>query len=480
MVDVNKIIRDRTPKRDKTKFSRPEGAANFDNMDDKNIVDQVNIKRGTVDLAPTAEKDIVNKKYVDGLVRGNVELFLTEDASDIGTYLDLAVDSTGNPEETIMQTITPLGTTLIASFASILDEAEIESITNLSVGIYTLHAHASANFPVGMSFYFEFYRRTSGGTETLIGTSHDSDVLTATEAQHEVHASVVEDLVWDTGDRVVIKVYGRNTNAAAKDVTIYIEGDTLSRAAFPAFIPPTGGTIDALSDTLITSISKNNHLIWNGTVWVNAPDGTTFTFSINSFTDNQSSVQEIGTGEWMGSGDITFSSVYTNGPVSGFPFVSHSGWSNLNMTGALFQGPTDSVEAQNYPGSPGSLTWTLNATDGEDPDTKNVSVTFYNRRHWGVTSQASGYDSDDIGGFDSDELSNSRSKTFTVTAAGGEYIVYAYRKALGEATFFVGGFEGGFESPETVSRTNDSGFTEDFYVYRSTNSGLGETTVQVT
>ncbi len=187
------------------------------------------------------EKDIVNKEYVDSLIRGNVELFLTEDASDIGTYLDLAVDSTGNPEENTVQSITGNSTTLIASYASILNEDEIESITDLEQGIYTMHVHANSNFPIGMTLYFEFYRRTSGGTETLLGTSHDSNTLGASETQEELHANILTDLIWDTGDRVVVKVYGRNANAAGKNITIYVEGDTLSRVAFPAFIPPTAG-----------------------------------------------------------------------------------------------------------------------------------------------------------------------------------------------------------------------------------------------
>ncbi len=195
--------------------------------------------RSTKRALPVDEKDLVNKEYVDGLIHGNVELFLTEDASDIGTYFDLAVDNTGNPEEDLTQTITGSSTTLIAAFASILNEAEIEAITDLEQGIYSLHVHASANFPNGMTLYFEFYRRTSLGAETLLGTSHDSNTLSALETQEELHANITTDLVWDAGDRIIVKIYGRNSNAANKDITIYTEGDTLSRVEFPAFIPPT-------------------------------------------------------------------------------------------------------------------------------------------------------------------------------------------------------------------------------------------------
>ena len=100
-----------------------------------------------------------------------------------------------------------------------------------------------------MTIYFEFYKRTAGGTETLLGTSHDSDTLGLAEAQYEVHASVLEDTVWTAGDRVILKLYGRNTGGANKDISVLVEADTLSRVEFPAFIPPAsagGGAITNL------------------------------------------------------------------------------------------------------------------------------------------------------------------------------------------------------------------------------------------
>jgi len=44
---------------------RPEGAGNFDNMDDTNFVKSINSLQGTIDHTPANDKDIVNKKYVD-------------------------------------------------------------------------------------------------------------------------------------------------------------------------------------------------------------------------------------------------------------------------------------------------------------------------------------------------------------------------------------------------------------------------------
>ena len=216
---------------------RPEGAGNFDNMDDYNIVDSSNTNSGTVQHTPVDEKDLANKQYVDSVAtRSEIDLFLTENASDIGGYFDLEIDIIKATKENIVQSITANSTTLIASFVTKLDENEINSIDLLESGVYGLHLHAEGQTNKNLFFYCEFYKRTSGGTETLIGTTHDSGELTTSEAQYGVHSTVADDTAWVSGDRIVIKVYGRNNNNAARDVTIYMEGDTASRADIPVFL----------------------------------------------------------------------------------------------------------------------------------------------------------------------------------------------------------------------------------------------------
>ena len=76
-------------------------------------------------------------------------------------------------------------------------------------------------------------------------------------------------------------------------------------------------------------------------------------------------------------------------------------------------------------------------------------------------------------------LTGSRARTFTVNAGDGQYILYALPEALGVPVFKVGGFEGGFELAGTFDFTNASGHTESYRLYRSSNAGLGATTVAV-
>lgn len=253
-------------------------------------------------------------------------------------------------------------------------------------------------------------------------------------------------------------------------------------------IDPNEVDLTDLGDVNTSGQTKNYALLFNGTTWVAAPQGTSFTFSISSFTDNQSSPQLMGTAGtlWKAAGALSYTASYSNGPATSgsVQIISgHSAWTSpLDMgAGTSYQGPTTNTEVVNYPASVGTtITWRLTASDGVDSPTSTVSVAFYNLRFWGVSTTASGYTEANVEGLANNELSNSRAKTFTVTAGASEYIIYAYPTRLGTATFTVGGFEGGFESPETVSVTNTAGFTENYYVYRSTNPNLGSTTVVVT
>jgi len=65
MVNTKGIKKALSSKIDKQKFSRPEGAGNFDNMDDFNIVKSIALIEGTIQNEPTLDKHIANKFYVD-------------------------------------------------------------------------------------------------------------------------------------------------------------------------------------------------------------------------------------------------------------------------------------------------------------------------------------------------------------------------------------------------------------------------------
>jgi hypothetical protein len=243
--------------------------------------------------------------------------------------------------------------------------------------------------------------------------------------------------------------------------------------------PGGASTLDELTDVTITDPQLDDTLIFNGSVFVNAPQGTSFAFWISAFVlSGLSSTQEIGVGTWKAIGALSFTATYLNGPATS-AHVALSGWSNLPMTGTGFVGPTVNTEAVLYPAAPGlTKQFALNAAKGAVNTSSYITFNFYNRRFWGKTAKASGYTEADVEAL-SNELSNSKSQTKSITAGVGEYLVFAWPTRLGTGTFVVGGFEGGFQAPETVSITNASGYTENYYVYRSTQANLGATSVVV-
>lgn len=116
------------------------------------------------------------------------------------------------------------------------------------------------------------------------------------------------------------------------------------------------------------------------------------------------------------------------------------------------------------------------SADGNPAKTATTTLSFLNKLYYGKKT---------IGTINSafvlsltGELNATRNKAFTETTGAGEYLWVAYPTAYGLGTFKTNGFNGGFNSPITISFTNASGHTEDYYVYRSTNENLGITNVE--
>ena len=126
-------------------------------------------------------------------------------------------------------------------------------------------------------------------------------------------------------------------------------------------------------------------------------------------------------------------------------------------------------------------TFTLKATDERDAvATKTTAITFLNGVYYGIGDnlQISGITDQFILGL-TKTLQSSKAKTFTVNAGTGKHIYYIIPTRYGTPVFKVGGFEGGFEKLGTVNFTNSSSYAENYDVYKSSNAGLGNTTVVV-
>ena len=129
-------------------------------------------------------------------------------------------------------------------------------------------------------------------------------------------------------------------------------------------------------------------------------------------------------------------------------------------------------------------TWTLKATDERGTTaTKTATLSFLNGVYYGVSNLTTVTDSNGVLATFRDTLTKSlrsgKLTSFSVNAGAGQYIYYLLPKRMGTCAYNVGGFDGGFSLIATAKLTNASGYTEDYYIYRSVNSSLGQTTVTV-
>jgi hypothetical protein len=248
-------------------------------------------------------------------------------------------------------------------------------------------------------------------------------------------------------------------------------------------------SIDDIPGVNAPSPVRGNTLLHNGTEWVNAMPGTTFDFSVASFTDNQSSPQLCGVlGEqWKAAGAISFTASYTNGTDMTSAHIVHSGWSDLDLSDPFTS--VSSAEAVNYPAVGSTLTWTLHAAKGAETDENNTTtVAFYNYIYYGVLAKSSGYDESDIESLTpgaSPELSNTLTRTITL-APSAQYLIYAVPSRIiteqGEPEFWIGGINqtGGFiKQDPAIEITNSAGCAENYDVYSSINPISGSVTIEV-
>ena len=127
-------------------------------------------------------------------------------------------------------------------------------------------------------------------------------------------------------------------------------------------------------------------------------------------------------------------------------------------------------------------TFTIRGVDARNASaSKGIKVQFQHKKYYGVgeITDLSQVTSEFIKGLSGQGFATSKAGNFTANAGAGQYIFFCYPTKWGVSSFKVGGFEGGFELLGTVEFENAQGHTENYYVYKSANANLGNTTVTV-
>lgn len=118
---------------------------------------------------------------------------------------------------------------------------------------------------------------------------------------------------------------------------------------------------------------------------------------------------------------------------------------------------------------------------GEKDETASLTkfMYFYNGVYYGAAGLPDTIDDNFVLSLEFKELSDTRERIITVTSDTNQYIWYILPVRLGTCSFAVDGFAGGFDLIDTIDFTNRFGYIEPYYIYRTNQTGLGETKVVV-
>lgn len=112
------------------------------------------------------------------------------------------------------------------------DQGQVEGLLSDS-NIDLVFSVRRTSGTAGAYFYVKYYHRTSGGTETLIGTSGISQVVTASIYEEHDIAALIAAQNFDATDYLVIKFYGTKSGTGSNPVyDVKLEGyDDPARAS---------------------------------------------------------------------------------------------------------------------------------------------------------------------------------------------------------------------------------------------------------
>jgi hypothetical protein len=141
--------------------------------------------------------------------------------------------------------------------------------------------------------------------------------------------------------------------------------------------------------------------------------------------------------------------------------------------------PTTTSYSFTGAGITSNTTFTVTAGDGSRTSSASASMSFRNKRWWGLSADPGA--SQSLVQALSGELASSRSQSRTFAASGGQYIYFAWPTAFGEPAFIVGGLTNtAWVRTEIPAYTNQSGKVVPYTVYRSQYPQNGTVQVSVT
>jgi hypothetical protein len=262
-----------------------------------------------------------------------------------------------------------------------------------------------------------------------------------------------------------------------------------------------GGSLLRLSASTVTMAAGSSMGLEYSTIqgaWVEqwylalvsvTPAILTFTINIGAGAANAQNA-EVASG---GTHPATMAWTYTGVPSEGTVDVSAGGDPAADYPATILTPFTALVAPAFNKGTSVGTVRTFTPTikvNGVWKTTPTATVTYINRRYMGPSAETAALTTAQVLGLDgaggTSDLSTIRTGTFSVTIAGGTYLWFAYRAALGAAIYLALNVAGEtseiaeiIEKQTALAHQNDSLFTEDFRTWRATTPAVGAVTAIV-
>lgn len=261
----------------------------------------------------TGDQDLSSYATVD-LLSSNISLYPTTTISDIGGYYRM-VDDITDPDYDDPAVDVPTGAITGSNqlIANLVADANLFVGNPGVISITTIGNIRKVTGATGSDaqFYFEVYHRNSGGTETLIGTSNSTIVITEAVYAQFFTAAIINNGNFTSTDRIVVKYYATKVGTGA-DPTYDIQfgGTTPVRTLIPvpvSVIPSDahnnliglqGGTTDEYYH-----LTSAEHTVVGNTSGTNTGDQDltpyALTSAIPTYEGDKSTVLFVGDAIWI-------------------------------------------------------------------------------------------------------------------------------------------------------------------------------------
>ena len=213
-----------------------EGLSDISDHAYASLIDGTRAFTGVVaGIFPTEHAHLATKEYVDSAIHFIEDYFFNNTASSYsGIYFKMLDTPTGEAESTFQSG--SLGEGDDQALFNFATDAGAPGVTTLEAGVYTGHIHARVTLsnkrPV--KIHFKVYFRDNG-SETLVATSEETDFLTNSATEYNIHAVLVADVTIATTDRLIIKWFANVDSTPSSNVIVelFAEGTNASRFQVP-------------------------------------------------------------------------------------------------------------------------------------------------------------------------------------------------------------------------------------------------------